>query len=96
MNLPTDLMSKTEVMPGEMLGSRPTSKAQFVWPEPLSELDFGPFGEPAGSFSLEDWLVAAPKPLMPPPPTMLPSAVYNRPSLVVKLCLSAAKLSVWN
>lgn len=55
---------------GEMLGSRPTSKAQFVWPEPLSEPGFGPFDKPAGSFSLEDGLVAAPKPLMPPPPTM--------------------------
>jgi hypothetical protein len=77
---------------GEMVESRPTSKPQFVWPEPLSEPDFGPFGEPVGSFSLEDWPVAAPKPLLPPPPTMLPYAVYHRPRLIVKLRLSAAKL----
>lgn len=80
----------------EMVGSRQTSKAPFVWPEPLSEPEFGPFGEPAGSFTLEDWPVAASKPLMTPPSMLLPSVVYrkpvveHRPSLFVKLRLSAA------
>lgn len=80
----------------EMVGSRQTSKAPFVWPERLTEPEFGPFGEPYGSFPLNDGPVAASKPLIPPSHMLPPSVVYckpvvyHRPSPVVKLSSSVA------
>lgn len=59
----------------EMVRSRQTLKAPFVWPERLTGPEFGPFGEPYGSFPLDDWPIAAPKPLLPPSHMLPPSVV---------------------